>query len=96
MEQLRFFADTYLSTLHIPKKETIQYSDVLEILILSFLIYQILVWIKNTKAWNLLKILKSELSNKSTSPYSFTLIRKIPLLKFKFSIFFPSKKGTPR
>ena len=54
MEQLRFFADTYLSTLHIPKKETIQYSDVLEILILSFLIYQILVWIKNTKAWNLL------------------------------------------
>ena len=55
MEQLRFFADTYLSTLHIPKMETIQYSDVLEILILSFLIYQILVWIKNTKAWNLLK-----------------------------------------
>jgi len=55
MEQLRLFADTYLSTLHIPKMETIQYSDVLEILILSFLIYQILVWIKNTKAWNLLK-----------------------------------------
>jgi len=55
MEQLKFFADTYLSTLHIPKMETIQYSDVLEILILSFLIYQILVWIKNTKAWNLLK-----------------------------------------
>ena len=55
MEQLRFFADTYLSTLHIPKLETIQYSDVLEILILSILIYQILVWVKNTKAWNLLK-----------------------------------------
>ena len=55
MEQLRFFADTYLSPLHIPKMETIQYSDVLEILILSVLIYQILIWIKNTKAWNLLK-----------------------------------------
>ena len=55
MEQIRFFADTYLSTLHIPKLETIQYSDVLEILILSILIYQILVWVKNTKAWNLLK-----------------------------------------
>ena len=55
MEQLRLFADTYLSTLHIPKLETIQYSDVLEILILSVLIYHILIWIKNTKAWNLLK-----------------------------------------
>ena len=37
MEQLRLFADTYLSTLHIPKMETIQYSDILEILILSIL-----------------------------------------------------------
>lgn len=55
MEQLKLFADTYLSSLHIPKVETIQYSDILEILILSFLIYQILIWIKNTKAWNLLK-----------------------------------------
>lgn len=55
MEQLRFFADTYLSPLHIPNMETIQYSDVLEILILSVIIYQILIWIKNTKAWNLLK-----------------------------------------
>jgi len=55
MEQLKLFADTYLSTLHIPKPETIQYSDILEILILSILIYHILTWIKNTKAWNLLK-----------------------------------------
>lgn len=55
MEQLRLFADRYLSTLHIPKVETIQYSDILEILILSILIYHILIWIKNTKAWNLLK-----------------------------------------
>lgn len=55
MEQLRNFADNYLSNLHIPKIETIQYPDVLEILILSVLIYHIMVWIKNTKAWNLLK-----------------------------------------
>lgn len=55
MEQLRNFADNYLSNLHIPKMETIQYPDVLEILILSVLIYHIMVWIKNTKAWNLLK-----------------------------------------
>ena len=30
-------------------------TDVLEILILTFLIYQLIVWIKNTKAWMLLK-----------------------------------------
>ena len=55
MEQIRNFADNYLTSLHIPKLDTIQYNDVLEILILSVLIYQILLWIKNTKAWNLLK-----------------------------------------
>ena len=55
MEQLRLFADNYLTNLHIPKIETIRYPDVLEILILSFLIYHIMVWIKNTRAWNLLK-----------------------------------------
>lgn len=55
MEQLRLFADNYLANLHIPQIDTVQYPDVLEILILSFLIYQIMVWIKNTKAWNLLK-----------------------------------------
>ena len=55
MEQLRNFADNYLSNLHIPKMETIQYPDILEILILSVLIYHIMLWIKNTKAWNLLK-----------------------------------------
>ena len=52
MEQLRAFADRYLINLHIP---TIQVTDILEILIISFLIYHILVWIKNTKAWSLLK-----------------------------------------
>ena len=52
MEQIRIFADNYLSNLHIP---TIQIPDILEILIISFLVYQIMIWIKNTKAWSLLK-----------------------------------------
>jgi len=52
MEQLRTFAERYLVNLHIP---TIQITDILEILIISFLLYHILVWIKNTKAWSLLK-----------------------------------------
>lgn len=33
----------------------VRWSDVVEIVIISFLIYYILVWIKNTKAWTLLK-----------------------------------------
>lgn len=31
------------------------FTDLLEILILTFLIYQLIIWIKNTKAWMLLK-----------------------------------------
>lgn len=52
MEQLRTFAERYLVNLHIP---TIQITDIVEILIISFLLYHILLWIKNTKAWSLLK-----------------------------------------
>ncbi len=52
MEQMQAFADRYLTNLHIP---TIQLSDIVEILIISFLVYHIMVWIKNTKAWSLLK-----------------------------------------
>ena len=52
MEQIKVFAEKYLANLHIP---TIQYTDILEILIIYFLVYQIMVWIRNTKAWSLLK-----------------------------------------
>ena len=52
MEQIRLFADNYLANLHIP---TIKVTDILEILIISFLVYQSMIWIKNTKAWSLLK-----------------------------------------
>lgn len=34
---------------------TITWVDVIEILIISFLFYHILLWIKNTRAWNLFK-----------------------------------------
>lgn len=33
----------------------IRFTDILEVLILTFLIYQMMIWIKNTKAWMLLK-----------------------------------------
>ena len=40
---------------YLPRMTGIRWTDVVEIIILSFLIYHILVWIKNTKAWSLLK-----------------------------------------
>ena len=53
MEQLKFYVDKYLSALHIPS--SISWTDIVEIFIISFLVYQIIVWIKKTKAWSLLK-----------------------------------------
>ena len=52
MEQLNTFIATYLSKLHMP---TVRWTDAVEIVILAFLSYHILVWIKNTRAWALLK-----------------------------------------
>ena len=33
----------------------ITYMNIVEIIIIAFLIYEILLWIKNTKAWTLLR-----------------------------------------
>ena len=46
MEQIRSFADKYLA--HVP---SLKVTDIVEIIIISFLVYHIMVWIKNTKAW---------------------------------------------
>lgn len=52
MQQLNTLIETYLTKLHMP---TIHKTDIVEIVILAFLVYYILAWIKNTKAWALLK-----------------------------------------
>ena len=52
MEQILAFLEDNLSNLYIPKPNII---DVLEIIILSFIIYHILVWMRNTRAWFLMK-----------------------------------------
>ncbi|MBP8713916.1 MAG: diadenylate cyclase CdaA [Lachnospiraceae bacterium] len=44
--------NTYLGNLHMP---TIRWTDIAEILIIAFLVYNILAWIKDTKAWSLFK-----------------------------------------
>lgn len=50
--QFSNFTGTYLNSLHMPM---IRWTDILEILIISFLVYHIMVWIKDTRAWSLLK-----------------------------------------
>ena len=52
MQQLNTLIETYLTKLHMP---TSHKTDIVEIIILTFLSYYILAWIKNTKAWALLK-----------------------------------------
>ena len=52
MQQISNFMQNYLETLHMP---SVEWTDVAEILIISFLVYHIMVWIKTTKAWALMK-----------------------------------------
>lgn len=52
LNQLSSFSDRYLNWLSVP---TIMWTDVVEILIISFLLYRVFVWVRNTKAWSLVK-----------------------------------------
>lgn len=53
MQQINTFVEKYLSTVHIPK--TLVWTDIAEIIIISFLVYQILAWIRNTRTWAYLR-----------------------------------------
>jgi len=46
------FLQNYLSKIYIPR---LSWTDTIEIIIIAFLLYNILVWIKDTRAWALLK-----------------------------------------
>ncbi|MCC2254121.1 diadenylate cyclase CdaA [Ruminococcus sp. CLA-AA-H200] len=52
VDWLRNLMDNYTEGMYLPQ---IQVMDVIEILILTVFIYEILLWIKNTKAWMLLR-----------------------------------------
>lgn len=52
MEQSLSFLENNLSNLYIPKPGII---DILEIIIIAVIIYHILVWMRNTRAWFLMK-----------------------------------------
>ena len=52
MQQVHILSEKYLSKLHMP---SIIWTDVAEIFIIAFVLYHILLWIKSTRAWALLK-----------------------------------------
>ena len=52
MQRFLTILQNYLNQIHMPN---MRWTDVVEILILTYLIYHILLWIKNTRAWSLLK-----------------------------------------
>lgn len=54
LEQIFAFIDKYASTLSLHRL-SVRWEDIVEILIISFLVYEIMTWIKNTKAWFLMK-----------------------------------------
>lgn len=49
---LKNLSSNYTDVLHIP---TVGWTDVVEILIIAFLVFHIMLWIKNTRAYSLLK-----------------------------------------
>ena len=54
MEAIKIWISTHLGWLTMPQI-SITVTDVVEILILSFLMYSILVWVKSSRAWTLLR-----------------------------------------
>jgi len=52
LETITSFNGKYLTNIHFPD---VMWTDIVEIIIIAVLIYNVLVWIKNTKAWALMK-----------------------------------------
>ncbi len=53
MQKVISFLSKYISAVHFPK--SFMLTDILEILIIAFLVYQVLAWVRTSRAWNLLK-----------------------------------------
>lgn len=52
MDAIKNFIDNYLTGMSLPK---VTKTDVFEILIIAFALYHIIIWVKNTKAWVIVK-----------------------------------------
>lgn len=55
MHELSATVSRYLEKLYIPSVSVITRTDIVEIFIITFMIYAILVWVKETRAWALLR-----------------------------------------
>lgn len=53
MEMIRSFFKDYVAWLTMP---AINIIDIIEILIIAFAVYHIIIWIKDTRAWALRKV----------------------------------------
>ena len=51
-QSIREYLDLYLGGWYLP---SVRVTDVIEIVIIAFLVYHLMLWIRNTKAWMLLK-----------------------------------------
>lgn len=54
MDSIMVWLSNHLNWFEIPQV-SITVTDILEIIILSYLVYKVLLWVKNTKAWTLMK-----------------------------------------
>ena len=52
MQILQTILFGYLKKVHI---QSVRWTDIVEILIIAFLVYHIMLWVKNTRAWSLLR-----------------------------------------
>ena len=54
MDTLQSLLDTNFTNFHMPD---IRGTDIVEILIIAFLVYHMLVWMRNTRIWSLMKVI---------------------------------------
>lgn len=55
MNEILGTLSTHMENLYIPSLKAITRTDIVEIIIITFMIYAILVWVKETRAWALLR-----------------------------------------
>ena len=60
IEWIQNFIRNYSNGMYFPH---IQIKDIIEILIVTIIVYEIMLWIKNTKAWMLLRGMLMAFSN---------------------------------
>lgn len=55
MQELSATFSRYMENLYIPSFNAVTKTDIIEVIIITFMIYAVLVWVKETRAWALLR-----------------------------------------